>query len=66
MLFEDTVAEWVFWGWKPWLVSDWSETWLHMNGFWIHYVVDRGEFVVHEGEVGDGIYFIWEGEVSLI
>lgn len=27
---------------------------------------DQGDYVVREGEVADGTYFIWDGEVSLI
>lgn len=34
------------------------------NLFIACYNKDQGDYVVREGEAEDGIYFIWEGEVS--
>lgn len=32
----------------------------------VSWIVGKGEYVVRDGDIGEGIYFIWEGEVSLL
>lgn len=38
----------------------------HLNSCFACNDEDQGDYVVREGEVADGIYFIWEGEVTMI
>lgn len=28
--------------------------------------VEEGQYIIRQGEVGEGIYFIWKGEVGLL